>query len=119
VKQTPDLPQFLYAGVNLKRFFVFPPRTALPFYCVGGDPPEQRPIIRFAMRMGILLSIAFPRRSGRVATEGIIWTVADNPVNEYFGGIMITLTPDEVRARFGPLFSERYLVMVDRAAGAG
>ena len=31
---------------------------------------------------------------------------------------MITLTPGEVRARFGPLFSERYLVMVDRAAGA-
>ena len=30
---------------------------------------------------------------------------------------MITLIPDEVRARFGPLFSERYLVMVDRAAG--
>ena len=30
---------------------------------------------------------------------------------------MITLTPDEVRARFGPLFSERYLVMVDSAAG--
>jgi methanogenesis imperfect marker protein 11 len=30
---------------------------------------------------------------------------------------MITLTPDEVRARFGPLFSQRYLVMVDRLAG--
>lgn len=30
---------------------------------------------------------------------------------------MITLTPDEVRVRFGPLFSERYLVMVDRAVG--
>ncbi|NLX49821.1 MAG: tRNA(Ile2) 2-agmatinylcytidine synthetase [Methanospirillum sp.] len=31
---------------------------------------------------------------------------------------MITLTPDEVRNRFGRLFSERFLVMVDRAAGA-
>ncbi len=31
---------------------------------------------------------------------------------------MITLTPTEVRARFGVLFSERYLVMVDKAAGA-
>ncbi len=30
---------------------------------------------------------------------------------------MITLTPPEVRARFGALFSERYLVMVDPAAG--
>ena len=31
---------------------------------------------------------------------------------------MITLTPSEVRARFGVLFSERFLVMVDKAAGA-
>jgi len=30
---------------------------------------------------------------------------------------MITLTPPEVRARFGTLFSARYLVMVDPAAG--
>lgn len=30
---------------------------------------------------------------------------------------MITLTPEEVRARFGPLFSARYLVMVDQKAG--
>ncbi|MFA7199665.1 MAG: tRNA(Ile2) 2-agmatinylcytidine synthetase, partial [Methanoculleus sp.] len=30
---------------------------------------------------------------------------------------MITLTPDEVRARFGPLFSMKYLVMVDQNAG--
>src|SRR5690606_10045557 len=28
-----------------------------------------------------------------------------------------TLTPDEVRARFGPLFSMKYLVMVDQKAG--
>ncbi|GLI45948.1 DUF1743 domain-containing protein [Methanoculleus bourgensis] len=30
---------------------------------------------------------------------------------------MITLTPDEVRARFGPLFSMKYLVMVDQKSG--
>jgi methanogenesis imperfect marker protein 11 len=30
---------------------------------------------------------------------------------------MITLTPEEVRARFGPLFSLKYLVMVDQRAG--
>jgi methanogenesis imperfect marker protein 11 len=30
---------------------------------------------------------------------------------------MITLTPDEVRARFGPLFSMKYLAMVDQNAG--
>lgn len=49
--------------------------------------------------------------------EGLKYDVADKPVNEYFGGNMITLTPTEVRARFGALFSERYLVMVDQAAG--
>ena len=67
--------------------------------------------------MGILLSITFSAARPGGATEGIIWDATDKPVNEYFGGIMITLTPDEVRARFGPLFSERYLVMVDRTAG--
>ena len=67
--------------------------------------------------MGIFLSITFCTVLRRGPTEEIIWNAADKPVNEYFGGIMITLTPDEVRARFGPLFSERYLVMVDRAAG--
>ncbi len=30
---------------------------------------------------------------------------------------MITLTPDEVRARFGPLFSMKFLVMVDQKSG--
>ena len=30
---------------------------------------------------------------------------------------MITLTPDDVRARFGPLFSMKYLAMVDQNAG--
>ncbi len=67
-------------------------------------------------RRGILLSITFCSNSAEGPGKEIIWDAADNPVNEYFGGIMITLTPDEVRARFGPLFSERYLVMVDRAA---
>lgn len=52
-----------------------------------------------------------------MAVKEIKYDAADNPVNEYFGDIMITLTPDEVRARFGTLFSQRYLVMVDRAAG--
>src|SRR5690554_987519 len=30
---------------------------------------------------------------------------------------MISLTPDDVRARFGPLFSMKYLVMVDQKSG--
>ena len=30
---------------------------------------------------------------------------------------MITLTPDEVRTRFGSLFSMKYLAMVDQKAG--
>ena len=30
---------------------------------------------------------------------------------------MVILTPDEVRERFGPLFSEKLLVMVDENAG--
>ncbi|TAJ45209.1 tRNA(Ile2) 2-agmatinylcytidine synthetase [Methanofollis fontis] len=30
---------------------------------------------------------------------------------------MITLTPDEVRARFGPLFAQKFIVMVDEQAG--
>ena len=30
---------------------------------------------------------------------------------------MITLTPDKVRARFGPLFSMKFLVMVDQKSG--
>lgn len=76
------------------------------------------PIAEFASKPGILLSVAQSRYPEEESTEVIIWDVADNSVNEYFGGIMITLTPDEVRARFGPLFSERYLVMVDRVAGA-
>jgi hypothetical protein len=31
---------------------------------------------------------------------------------------MITLTPDEVKQRFGPLFAQKFLVMVDERAGA-
>ena len=31
---------------------------------------------------------------------------------------MITLSPDEVKQRFGPLFSQRFLVMADEQAGA-
>ena len=30
---------------------------------------------------------------------------------------MITLTPDDVKKRFGPLFSKKFLVMVDETAG--
>ncbi len=31
---------------------------------------------------------------------------------------MITLSPDEVKQRFGPLFAQKFLVMVDERAGA-
>jgi methanogenesis imperfect marker protein 11 len=31
--------------------------------------------------------------------------------------IMITLTPDDVKKRFGPLFSQKFLVMVDECSG--
>ena len=30
---------------------------------------------------------------------------------------MITLTPDDVKQRFGPLFSKKFLVMVDETTG--
>ena len=30
---------------------------------------------------------------------------------------MITLSPDDVKQRFGPLFSKKFLVMVDERAG--
>jgi len=30
---------------------------------------------------------------------------------------MITLAPDDVKKRFGPLFSKKFLVMVDKRAG--
>jgi hypothetical protein len=30
---------------------------------------------------------------------------------------MITLTPDDVKKRFGPLFAKKFLVMVDDPAG--
>ena len=43
--------------------------------------------------------------------------IADYFVNEYFGDNMITLTPDEVKKRFGPLFSQKFLVMVDEDSG--
>jgi methanogenesis imperfect marker protein 11 len=44
--------------------------------------------------------------------------IADYLVNEIFGDKMITLTPDDVKKRFGPLFSRKFLVMVDERAGA-
>ncbi len=31
--------------------------------------------------------------------------------------ILITLTPDDVKQRFGPLFAKKFLVMVDERAG--
>jgi methanogenesis imperfect marker protein 11 len=43
--------------------------------------------------------------------------IADNLVNEIFGDNMITLTPDEVKQRFGPLFAQKFLVMVDERTG--
>jgi methanogenesis imperfect marker protein 11 len=39
--------------------------------------------------------------------------IADSFVNENFGDNMITLTPDDVKQRFGPLFAQKFLVMVD------
>ncbi len=32
---------------------------------------------------------------------------------------MITLKPDDVKKRFGPLFAQKFLVMVDERAGHG
>jgi methanogenesis imperfect marker protein 11 len=43
--------------------------------------------------------------------------IADYFVNEYFGDNMITLTPDDVKKRFGTLFSQKFLVMVDEQSG--
>jgi methanogenesis imperfect marker protein 11 len=43
--------------------------------------------------------------------------ITDYSVNEIFGDNMITLHPDEVKQRFGPLFARRFLVMVDERAG--
>jgi methanogenesis imperfect marker protein 11 len=43
--------------------------------------------------------------------------IADSFVNEKFGNNMIALTPDDVRKRFGPLFSRKFLVMVDEKTG--
>jgi methanogenesis imperfect marker protein 11 len=43
--------------------------------------------------------------------------IADYFVNEIFGDNMITLTPDDVKKRFGPLFSQKFLVMVDECSG--
>jgi hypothetical protein len=31
---------------------------------------------------------------------------------------MITLTPDDVKQRFGPLFAQKFLVMVDERSGS-
>jgi len=45
------------------------------------------------------------------------YVIADNPVNEKFGDNMITLTPEDVKKRFGPLFAQKFLVMVDERAG--
>ncbi len=48
----------------------------------------------------------------------IKYLVADISVNENFGDKnMVVLTPEEVKERFGPLFSRRLLVMVDERAG--
>lgn len=43
--------------------------------------------------------------------------VNDKPVNEIFGDIVIILTPDDVRKRYGQLFAQKFLVMVDEKAG--
>ena len=43
--------------------------------------------------------------------------IADYFVNENFGDNMITLTPDDAKKRFGPLFSQKFLVMVDERSG--
>jgi hypothetical protein len=43
--------------------------------------------------------------------------IADSFVNENFGSNMITLTPEDVKKRFVPLFSKKFFVMVDERAG--
>jgi len=43
--------------------------------------------------------------------------IADSFVNEIFGDKMITLTPEDVKRRFAPLFAQKFLVMVDERAG--
>jgi methanogenesis imperfect marker protein 11 len=48
---------------------------------------------------------------------GIYIFIADSFVNEIFGDNMITLTPQDVKQRFGPLFAQKFLVMVDERAG--
>jgi methanogenesis imperfect marker protein 11 len=48
---------------------------------------------------------------------GLYRVVAEYFVNDYFGDKLITLTPAEVRERFGKLFSRRFLVMVDENEG--
>ncbi len=41
----------------------------------------------------------------------------EKPVDEKIGDTMPVLTPGEVREKYGPLFSERFLVMVDEERG--
>ncbi len=43
--------------------------------------------------------------------------IADYLVNEIFGDNMIILTPDDAKKRFGLLFVQKFLVMVDERAG--
>jgi methanogenesis imperfect marker protein 11 len=52
-----------------------------------------------------------------LVSNSINRVIADNLVNEIFGDNMITLHPDEVKQRFGPLFAQKFLVMVDERAG--
>jgi methanogenesis imperfect marker protein 11 len=47
----------------------------------------------------------------------IYTVIADSLVNEIFGDNMIILNPDDIRKRFGPLFAQKFLVMVDERAG--
>jgi len=44
--------------------------------------------------------------------------ITDYLVNENFGDNMITLSPDDVKQRFGPLLAQKFLVMVDARSGA-
>jgi len=46
-----------------------------------------------------------------------LYFINDSLVNENFGDNLISLSPDDVRQRFGPLFAKKFLVMVDERAG--
>ena len=49
--------------------------------------------------------------------ESYKYFITESSVNENFGDNMIILTPGDVKQRFGPLFSKKFLVMVDEVAG--